>query len=48
VDVVFNARDTHMLTGSEEGKLYIYDLMKKQPIRSIQAHKKVLSALDLH
>jgi WD40 repeat protein len=36
------------MTGCEDGRLYIYDLMKKNPIKSIQAHKKVLSALDLH
>lgn len=37
-----------MLTGSEDGKLYIYDLMKKQPVKVIQAHKQVLSAISLH
>ena len=29
IDVAFNSKDTHMFTGSEEGKLYIYDLMRK-------------------
>jgi mitogen-activated protein kinase organizer 1 len=29
VDVVFNTKDTHLITGSENGMLYIYDLMKK-------------------
>ncbi len=48
VDVLFNIKDSHLLTGSEEGKLFIYDLMKTQPIKSIQAHKKVLSSMDLH
>lgn len=48
MDVLFNAKDTHMITGAADGKLYIYDIMKKDPIKSISAHEKVLSALDLH
>jgi mitogen-activated protein kinase organizer 1 len=48
VDVVFNPKDTHMMTGSVDGKLHIYDLMKKDPIKSIQAHKQVLSAIGIH
>lgn len=46
--MLFNIKDTHLITGSSDGKLYIYDLMKKNPVKSIQAHDKVLSALDLH
>lgn len=46
--MTFNAKDTHLLTGSEDGKLYIYDLMKRQPAKVIQAHKQVLSAINLH
>jgi WD40 repeat protein len=37
-----------MITGAADGKLYIYDIMKQRPIKSIAAHEKVLSALDLH
>ena len=48
VDVVFNTKDTHVMTGSVDGKLYIYDLMRQQPIKMIQGHKKVLSAIGIH
>lgn len=48
VDVLFNIRDTHLMTGSADGSLFIYDLMKPKPIRQIKAHEKVLSAMDLH
>ena len=48
VDAVFNSKDTHIFTGSAEGKLYVYDIMKKTPIKEIAAHEKVLSAIDLH
>ena len=37
-----------MMTGSADGKLCIYDLMKKEPVKTIQAHKQVLSAIGLH
>ena len=48
IDVTFNHRDSHLLTGSADGKLYVYDLMKKQPVKSIQAHSSVLSAISVH
>ena len=46
--MVFNSRDSHLITGSVDGKLHIYDLMKKQPVKSIPAHKEVLSAIGIH
>ena len=36
------------MTGSTDGKLYIYDVMRPQPIKMIQGHKKVLSAIGIH
>lgn len=48
VDVLFNAKDTHLMTGSADGKLFIYDIMKKNAIKEIKAHEKVLSCIDLH
>ena len=47
-DVVANPKDTHLLTGSQDGKLCVYDLMRKNPVKSIQAHSKVLSAISVH
>jgi len=39
IDVVFNSRDSHLITGSVDGKLHIYDLMKSKPIKSVSVHK---------
>lgn len=48
VDVIFNTTDTHLLTGSQDGKLFIYDVLKKEPVKVIQGHSQVLSGIDLH
>ena len=48
VDVTFNTTDTHMLTGSQDGKLYIYDILKKEPVKVIEAHGQVLAGMSLH
>jgi mitogen-activated protein kinase organizer 1 len=48
IDLSFNIRDSHIISGAEDGKIYIYDILKKEPIKSIQAHEKVLSTLDFH
>ena len=37
-----------MMTGSVEGKLHVYDLMKSAPVQSIQAHRSVLSSIGIH
>lgn len=36
------------MTGSVDGKLHIYDIMREEPVKSIQAHEKVLSAIGIH
>ena len=46
--MIFNSTDSHMMTGSVEGKLHIYDLMKSAPVQSIQAHRSVLSSIGIH
>lgn len=38
VDVQFNSKDTHMFTGSSDGSLFVYDIMKPKPIKQIKAH----------
>ena len=48
VDLTFSKHDNYIFTGSADGKLYIYDLMRKTPLKSIQAHSKVLSAIGIH
>ena len=38
VDVLFNVKDTHMMTGPADGSLVIYDIMKPKPIKQVKAH----------
>lgn len=46
--MAFNAKDSHFVTGAEDGKLYVYDLLRQTPAKTIPAHEKVLSAVDMH
>lgn len=48
MDLTFTTNDSFLLTGSTDGSLYIYDLMKKTPLKIIGAHSKVLSAMNLY
>lgn len=44
----FNEDDTHMYTGSADGKLYVYEIMKKEAVRVVEAGSSPLSGLDIH
>ena len=35
IDVAFSKNDSYIFTGSTDGKLYIYDIMRKTPIKII-------------
>jgi mitogen-activated protein kinase organizer 1 len=48
VDLVFSKNDNYILSGSTDGKLYIYDLMRKTPLKSLTGHGKTLSAIGTH
>lgn len=48
INCKFNEEDSHIFTGSTDGKLYIYDVMKSQPVGKISVCSKALSGLDVH
>lgn len=43
----FSVDDDYILTGSADGKLYIYEIMKEKPIGVIDVSSKVLSSIDV-
>lgn len=48
IDVAFNVRDSHILTGSEDGGLYIYNILNSEYEQRLPCHSKPLSALAVH
>ncbi|KAK3825422.1 MAG: WD40-repeat-containing domain protein [Benniella sp.] len=40
--------DAHVLSGSEDGKIYIWDLMEGEVVHQIEAHSKIVSAIAYH
>lgn len=48
VNCKFTEEDSHVISGSTDGKLFIFDLMKSKPVGSISVSPKALSGLDVH
>lgn len=48
INCKFNEEDTHIYSGSADGKLYIYDIMKSDPIKVVNVTNTPLSGLDVH
>ena len=48
IDCIFNKRDSQILTGSIDGKLYVYDIMRKQPVKVFEICDKPISSIDVH
>lgn len=48
VDLEFSIDDSHIITGSEDGGLYFYNLVKTEFERRLDAGGKVSSAMALH
>ncbi|KAG0022412.1 hypothetical protein BGZ80_000306 [Entomortierella chlamydospora] len=40
--------DAHVISGSEDGKIYIWDLMEGKVIHEIEAHSKIVSSVAYH
>ncbi|KAG0205748.1 WD repeat-containing protein 83 [Mortierella sp. GBA30] len=40
--------DAHVLSGSEDGKIYIWDLIEGDVVYRIEAHSKIVSAIAYH
>lgn len=48
INCSFNIEDTHLYTGSTDGKLYIYDILKSEPAKIVNVGSSALSGLDVH
>lgn len=48
INCKFNTEDSHVFSGSADGKLYIYDIMKSEAIKVIPVSGSALSGLDVH
>lgn len=48
VECCFNLQDSHIITGSTDGKLYVYEIMKKEPIGTVKVAEKPISCIDAH
>jgi mitogen-activated protein kinase organizer 1 len=48
INCKFNEEDSHIFSGSTDGKLYIYDILKSQPCKVVNVSSSPLSALDVH
>ncbi|KAF9092223.1 hypothetical protein BGX23_004493 [Mortierella sp. AD031] len=40
--------DAHVISGSEEGNIYIWDLIEGDVVHKIEAHSKIVSSIDYH
>ncbi|KAF9354793.1 WD repeat-containing protein 83 [Mortierella sp. AD094] len=40
--------DAHVISGSEDGKIYIWDLMEGKVVHEIEAHSKIVSSIAYH
>lgn len=43
----FTWDDNHLITGSENGTLYVYNVLKSQAVRTLPLAKSTLSCLDI-
>ncbi len=48
INCKFNEEDTHIYSGSADGKLYIYDILRSEPFRIINVSNYAVSGLDVH
>jgi mitogen-activated protein kinase organizer 1 len=48
INCKFNEEDTHIYSGSADGKLYIYDILRSEPFRTINVSNHAISGLDVH
>jgi WD40 repeat protein len=48
INCKFNEEDSHIYSGSVDGSLYIYDLLKSEPFKIVKITDQPLSGLDMH
>lgn len=46
-ELQFGEDDNHLLTSSEDGAIYIYNVLGKSPMRKIQLNHSTISCLQL-
>ncbi|CAO3671565.1 unnamed protein product [Rhizopus stolonifer] len=48
IESVLSNKDEYAITGSEDGKIYIYDILEGHIVTTIEAHPGVTTAIDYH
>lgn len=48
VESILSNTDAYAITGSENGKIYIYDVLEGNILSTLDAHQGVASTLDYH
>lgn len=48
VESILSNDDAYAITGSEDGKIYIYDVLEGNIVSTLDAHEGVATTLDYH
>ncbi|ORE20159.1 WD40 repeat-like protein [Rhizopus microsporus] len=48
IESILSNKDEYAITGSEDGKIYIYDVLEAKVLSTIEAHQGVATTLDYH
>ncbi|KAG2210117.1 hypothetical protein INT46_010322 [Mucor plumbeus] len=48
IDSILSSTDAHAITGSEDGKIYIYDVLEGNIVQILDGHEGVTTTLDYH
>lgn len=48
IESILSNSDAYAITGSEDGKIYIYDVLEGSIVSVLNGHEGVASALDYH
>jgi mitogen-activated protein kinase organizer 1 len=48
IESILSNKDEYAITGSEDGKIYIYDILEGNIMSTIEAHQGVSTSIDYH
>lgn len=48
IDSILSNTDAYAITGSEDGKIYIYDVLEGNTVQVLEGHQGVATTLDYH
>jgi WD40 repeat protein len=48
INCKFNEEDSQIYSGSVDGSLYVYDILKSEPLKIVKVSNQPLSGLDMH